>query len=115
MLFFSGIIDRLRVKLISLPLSTGIAPQYQFFDFAPDPFTGEMHHHPLSYQMKVQNADSPTLREVLQLTDPEEKALWFIAMDEELTALLGNWNFSQSSSVSRPKSRKGNCGNNVGP
>lgn len=72
-----------------------IDPKYAFFDAAPDPFSGDMHHHPLAYQMKVQNADSPSLREILQLSDPDKKRLWFEAMDEELSALLEKGTFTK--------------------
>jgi hypothetical protein len=69
-------------------LEEDIDPRYQMVKPINDPFTWETRHHHLSYQVKVQSTDSPSLSDVLQLSDTDERNGWFKAMDEEINALF---------------------------
>lgn len=52
-----------------------------------DPYTNEiMDIHPLAFGVKVSNADTPTIREVLQSTGKEREE-WFHSMNVEIDAL----------------------------
>ena len=52
-----------------------------------DPFTNEVDWiHPFTLAAKASSADTPTLREILQLP-PDEIELWYDSMDIELQAL----------------------------
>jgi hypothetical protein len=71
-----------------------IEPQYvALLSPAREYFHNIFMEHPMAFQLSTQLSDSPNLRDILRLSDEEEKQGWFEAMDTELNALLDKQTF----------------------
>lgn len=71
-----------------------VEPQYNTILMTTDSINQELiSQNPMAFQAKLKTADSPSLRDILRMTDLDEQNKWFEAMDSEIQALLKKGTF----------------------
>jgi Reverse transcriptase (RNA-dependent DNA polymerase) len=74
-------------------ISEPIHERYSNLLHCVDPETNLDVHGEMGFFTHINTSDTPTLNDILNMTDPVEQEKWFEAMDVEIDALLGKQTF----------------------